>query len=183
MYQQNAQRPGGSSKGLDTALIIIFIVIVLFAREISNVASSLPSPINVIVQIFLLGAIVGVLLWVYEKRISTFRYTVVYDPYVKEEGDESTEPLPYKKGTLMFERMVANKGKLVECVTKDEFVALMKPGEKYSEGVSFLRASNLSTAKCEESYTLIFRRSNKLYSIMFAPDEEFLKRLNEAMEG
>lgn len=179
MYQQKAQRQGNSAK-LDFVLLLIFILVVFFARQISSLAAALPAPFNIIVQIFLLGAIIAALLWVYEKRICSFRYSVVYDPAAHAEGEENAEPLPYKKGTLIFERMVADKGKIVECVTRDEIVALLKPGEAYPEGIPFTRAGALSTLNAKSSHTLIFRRDGKLHSLRFAPDEEFLKRMEEA---
>lgn len=179
MYQQKVQRQGNSAK-LDFVLLFIFIMVVFFARQISSLAAALPAPFNIIVQIFLLGAIIAALLWVYEKRICSFRYSVVYDPAANTDGDENAEPLPYKKGTLIFERMVADKGKIVECVTRDEIVALLKPGETYPEGIPFTRAGALSTLGAKASHTLIFRRNGKLHSLLFAPDEEFLKRMEEA---
>lgn len=179
MYQQKAQRQGNSAK-LDFVLLFIFIMVVFFARQISSLAAALPAPFNIIVQVFLLGAIIAALLWVYEKRICSFRYSVVYDPAANAEGKENAEPLPYKKGTLIFERMVADKGKIVECVTRDEIVALLKPGEAYHEGIPFTRAGALSTLNAKASHTLIFRRNGKLHSLRFAPDEEFLKRMEEA---
>lgn len=78
-------------------LLLIFILVVLFARQAATFAATLPAPFNTLVQIFLLGAIIAALLWVYEKRISSFRYSVVYDPAANAEGEENTEPLPYKK--------------------------------------------------------------------------------------
>jgi len=179
MYQQTAQRRGNSAK-LDFVLLFIFIMVVFFARQISSLAAALPAPLNIIVQVFLLGAIIAALLWVYEKRICSFRYSVVYDPAANAEGEENAEPLPYKKGTLIFERMVADKGKIVECVTRDEIVALLKPGEAYHEGIPFTRAGALSTLNAKASHTLIFRRNGKLHSLRFAPDGEFLKRMEEA---
>ena len=113
MYQQTAQRRGNSAK-LDFVLLFIFIMVVLFARQAATFAAALPAPFNTLVQIFMLGAIIAALLWVYEKRICSFRYSVVYDPAANAEGEENAEPLPYKKGTLIFERMVADKGKIVE---------------------------------------------------------------------
>lgn len=178
MYQQKVQRQGNSAK-LDFVLLFIFIMVVFFARQISSLAAALPAPFNIIVQIFLLGAIIAALLWVYEKRICSFRYSVVYDPAANTENDENAEPLPYKKGTLIFERMVADKGKIVECVTRDEIVALLKPGETYPEGIPFTRAGALTTLGAKASHTLIFRRNGKLHSLLFAPDEEFLKRFAE----
>ena len=76
--------------------------------------------------------------------------------------------------------MVADKGKIVECVTRDEIVALLKPGEAYHEGIPFTRAGALSTLNEKSSHTLIFRRNGKLHSLLFAPDGEFLKRMEEA---
>ena len=76
--------------------------------------------------------------------------------------------------------MVADKGKIVECITRDEIVALLKPGEAYHEGIPFTRAGALSTLNAKSSHTLIFRRNGKLHSLLFAPDEEFLKRMEEA---
>lgn len=179
MYQQRAERK--SSSKFDSLLLVLFIIVVLLARQISNIASGLSAPFNIIVQIFLLGAIIAALLWVYEKRISSFQYTVVYGQAEPAEGEAAPEPLPYKKGTLLFERMVANKGKLIECITKDEFVALLKPGEKYSQGIPFIRAGALSTLDAANSHTIIFRRAGKLHSLAFAPDEEFIAKLEEAL--
>ena len=45
-------------------LLFIFIMVVFFARQISSLAAALPTPFNIIVQIFLLGAIIAALLWV-----------------------------------------------------------------------------------------------------------------------
>ncbi len=182
MYTQRAERKGNSAK-LDFVLLFIFIVVVFFARRLSTLASALSAPLNIIVQIALLGAIVAALLWVYEKRICSFRYTIVHG--IKEETapdsdadnnpESNPEPLPYKVGTLIFERMVADKGKMVECVTKDEVIELLKPGETHAgEGIPFLRTGSLSTNKPSESYTLIFRRGGKLHSMSFAPDEQFV---------
>ena len=64
MYQQKAQRQGNSAK-LDFVLLLIFILVVLFARQAATFAAALPAPFNTLVQIFLLGAIIAALLWVY----------------------------------------------------------------------------------------------------------------------
>lgn len=178
MYQQTAQRRGNSAR-LDFVLLLIFILVVLFARQAASFAAALPAPFNTLVQIFLLGAIIAALLWVYEKRISSFRYSIVYDPAAPTRDDEAAEPLPYKKGTVMFERMVANKGKLIECITQDEIAALLKPNEAYSEKIPFIRAGSMSPLPAKQSHTLIFRRDGKLHSLRFAPDEEFLQRIEE----
>lgn len=186
MYSQSAQRKGNSAK-LDFVLLFIFIIVVFFARKLSTLAAALSAPYNIVVQIALLGAIVAVLLWVYEKRICSFRYTIVHG--IKEdtavdknaEGDAENEikaerePLPYKIGTLLFERMVADKGKIVECVSREEVIELLKPGEAHAgEGIPFLRAGSLSINRPDESYTLIFKRGGKLHSLSFAPDEQFV---------
>ena len=109
MYQQTAQRQGNSAR-LDFVLLFIFIMVVFFARQISSLAAALPTPFNIFVQIFLLGAIIAALLWVYEKRICSFRYSVVYDPAANAEGVENGEALPYKKGAINFESMVYDLG-------------------------------------------------------------------------
>lgn len=184
MYSQSAERKGNSAK-LDFVLLFIFIVVVFFARKLSTLAAALSAPYNIVVQIALLGAIVAVLLWVYEKRICSFRYTIVHG--IKEEtssdakseneseSEGESEPIPYKVGTMLFERMVANKGKVVECVSREEVVELLKPGETHAgEGIPFLRACSLSINKPSESYTLIFKRGGKLHSLSFAPDEQFV---------
>lgn len=184
MYSQSAERKGNSAK-LDFVLLFIFIVVVFFARKLSTLAAALSAPYNIVVQIALLGIIVAVLLWVYEKRICSFRYTIVHG--IKEEtssdakseneseSEGESEPIPYKVGTMLFERMVANKGKVVECVSREEVVELLKPGETHvGEGIPFLRAGSLSVNKPSESYTLIFKRGGKLHSLSFAPDEQFV---------
>lgn len=93
-----------------------------------------------------------------------------------------------KKGTFLFERMVAVKGKVIEAVQPEEFVKLIEPEKPCTDengnavAIPISRQSKLTNLPAKKAYKLIFRRSGRLYSIDFSPDEEFLCYVEKAMQ-
>lgn len=189
MFQQVSGGAKDSSK-MDFIIILALVLLIIFIRRLSELFAAFASPFNIIAQVFLFGAIVAGLLMLYERRLCSYRYSIVYDPSPKtdEEGNVISAPITWKKGTFLFERMVAVKGKVIEAVQPEEFVKLIKPEKPCTDengnavAIPISRQSKLTNLPAKKAYKLIFRRSGRLYSIDFSPDEEFLCYVEKAMQ-
>ena len=185
MYQQTNDNQKFSSV-VDIILVIAVLAIIVFIKSITNFfTTSLPAPFNAICNIALLFLIVGFCLFVYKRRLCSYRYAIYYqEPEVREE-DAFGDPVswPYPLGAVTFERMTGGRGKLCEGMDPKDFVALLEPGEKYEvngEKISFFNYARLTVYSARTAHTLVFRRKGKLYGIYFHPNEDFIAHMKES---
>ncbi len=178
------ERTGGrkDDSKLDFIYLVLLVVIIVFIRRILDFFAALPSPWNSIVQgLLFIGLIVMCYLF-YAKRLCDYRYSIVY--HQPAEGEENIfgeqKQYPWAEGTVLFERMVGSKGKLIEEVKPGELVALLEPGEAYIEKIGAFRLDRLATARARKCHTLIYRRKDKLYAARFTPSGEMARRIREA---
>lgn len=171
----------------DFVIVVLLLAIMIFLRKILDLCSALANPWNMIAQGIVFAVIIALVYVVYRSRITDYRYTVIY--HQPAEGEENAfgkmQPYPWDEGTVLIERMVANKGKLLETVKPEEFEALLAPEEEFSEKISFTRSENLSSKSKKKSYTLVYRRAGKLGAVYFLPSEEmagYIKTSNHAAE-
>lgn len=187
MYQQKLESEKSSSR-FDFLLVILFLLIAIFMRQIVDFCMALPAPWKGLSQMLFFCAFVGICLFIYKRRICSYRYTVVYAPPPEGEVDAYGNPMewPWPVGTVLFERMVSNKGNLGEGVAPQELVALIKPGEPITApnmpGIPEQKPTPLNTARLtrnakKTAHTLVFLRKGKLGYIMFHPDETFCSHL------
>ena len=129
----------------------------------------------------LLLALVAACYWIYRQRLCTYRYTIFFEQppegELDEYGEQATQPYPL--GTILFDRMVSSKGKLYEGVNAHDFVALIPPGKKYEEKISFFNYAKLTVYPIKTAHTLVFRRKGKLYGIYFSPKPEMIECMHK----
>ena len=109
MYQHTNDNQKFTSV-LDIILVIIILAVIVFIKKITTFFSSIPYGGLMNLAIFI--GIVVFCLYVYKRRLCSYRYTIYYRQ--PEGEDEFGQPLtnPYPLGTMLFERMTANKGKI-----------------------------------------------------------------------
>ena len=184
MHQETVQG-GKESAKVDFIIVVAFVFVILFIRQIIDLVAALPAPFNAIGQLALLAGVVVVLALVYDRRISGYRYTIVYRQI--EEGEENefghAKPYPWPVGAILFERIVGKKGKILEKIDPEEFVALLAPGETYPERVGFLNSSRLTVKRSKTAHTALFRRKGRLYAIVFHPTEEMVGYIRQTHPG
>ncbi len=168
---------------MDLALIVLIVLLIVFIKRIFAFFTALPMPWSTVGQVALFaGLIVGCYLF-FTKRVSDYRYSVIYRQPEEGEtnifGDEKKYPWP--EGTVLFERMIANKGRLLVAVEPTELVALMEPGETHPEKVTALCTEHLSGKAKRKSHTLIYRRKNKLYAVRFSPTQKMVGHIRSAL--
>ena len=78
MYQQHLQSEKSTSL-TDFLLVVIFLLLAVFMRQIVDFCAALPTPWRSISQLVLFAAFVGICLFIYKRRICSFRYTVIFE--------------------------------------------------------------------------------------------------------
>lgn len=168
---------------MDFILIAVIILVIVYIKKIFALCMTFPSPWNAIAQAAVFIAFVAGCYLFYTKRITDLRYSVVY--HQPEEGEKNIfgdeKEYPWPVGTVLFERMIANKGKLIFTIEPAELVALLEPGETYGEKISAFRTERLSGAGKRKSHTLIYKKKNKLYAAFFSPTDEFAGHVRDAV--
>ena len=177
MYQQTNDNQKVTSTG-DLILVIVLIAIIVFIKKISNFLTSL-GPVGTYLMVVLALFLVAAIYFIYRKRLCSYRYTLFYQDPPEGELDEYGQPAkqPYPLGTVLFERMTGGKGRLYEALKPEDIVALLEPGEKYSEKIGFFNMARLTVYSAKTAHTLVFRRKGKLFGIYFHPTAEFLECL------
>ncbi len=179
MYQQHLKDEKSTSL-TDFLLVVLFLLIAVFMRQIVDFCATLPAPWHSLSQFALFLSFVGICLFIYKRRICSYRYTVVFKPAPEGEVDQYGNQLvwPWPIGTVLFERMVANKGKLAEEIAPAELVALVKPdtvGLFSPSGAlkkpGFFNTARLTRLPRKTASMLVFERNGKLGYILFHPDE------------
>lgn len=180
MYQQHLKDEKSTSL-TDFLLVVLFLLIAVFMRQIVDFCAALPAPWHSLSQGALFLSFVGICLFIYKRRICSYRYTVVFQPAPEGEVDPYGNQLvwPWPIGTVLFERMVANKGKLAEEIAPAELVALVKPGTAFSlfspsgtlKKPGFFNTARMTRLPRKTASMLVFERNGKAGYILFHPDE------------
>lgn len=182
MYQQSCENKKGSST-VDVILIIALIAVIILIRRLVDLAATLPNPFNYIGQAAIVIVAVALCYLLYTRRITHFRYSIIYKQVG--EGEENIfgqqQPYPWPEGTVLIERMVAEKGKLLEKIDPDELVELSAPGEAPKERVPSLDMNNFTGGKRDEARILVYRRRGKLCGARLSPDETMAGYIAEAV--
>lgn len=181
MYQQHLKDEKSTSV-TDFLLVVIFLLLAIFMRQIVDFCAALPAPWRSLSQLMLFILFVGICLFIYKRRICSYRYTVIFEAAPEGELDQYGNQLvwPWPIGTVLFERMVANKGKIAEEIAPNELIALVKPeantiGVIAPEGVmqkpNFLNTARLTRFSRKTASMLVFARNGKTGYIYFHPDD------------
>lgn len=172
----------GNDKGSmwkDFVIVVLLLAMMIFLRKMLDACATLPNPWNVIAQGVVFAVLIVLCYFIYRSRITDYRYTVIY--HQPAEGEENafgkTQPYPWDEGTVLVERMVANKGRILEMIKPDEYTALLAPGEEYTDKIPFARCENLSPKSKKKSYTLVYRRDGKLGAVYFLPSDEMVNHI------
>jgi len=182
MHQETNERK--STKGGDILLVVALIALIVFARVLLNAIKSLP--FAGVAQLFVFAGLIAACFLVYKRRLSSYRFTVFNSEPAEGDLDEFGEQRknPYPLGTFIAERMVGDKGRIMDIVSPAEMTALLAPGESLSgaEARPAQRAF-LSVDKRQTAHTLVYRRSGRLYSIAFHPSEKLACILREIIRA
>lgn len=177
MYQQHLQNEKSTSL-MDFLLVVVFLLLAVFMRQIVDFCAALPTPWRSISQLVLFAAFVGICLFIYKRRICSFRYTVIFEEAPEGQLDRYGNQLvwPWPVGTVLFERMVSNKGKIAEEIAPAELVALVKPNEVlpselFPKKPGFFSTERMTRCSRKTASTLVFLRNGKPGCILFHPDE------------
>lgn len=183
MYQETNEKR--STKGGDLLLVVALIALIVLARVMLNAIKALPYA--GIVQLFVFASLIAVCFLVYKRRLSSYRFTVFNSTPAEGDLDEFGEQRknPYPLGTFIAERMVGDKGRIMDIVSPAEMTALLAPGESMPDGEAARPAQTafLSVDKRKTAHTLLYRRSGRLYSIAFHPTDELISILNEIISA
>ncbi|HWQ57875.1 MAG TPA: hypothetical protein VN540_02555 [Clostridia bacterium] len=182
------ERSGGAKDdpGMDLFFVILIVLLIVFAKNIVGLFRLLPAPWDTVV---LVAAALFIAIFFYlffTKRIVDYRYSLASggDGEGEDGAPEGDKPLiGTKEGTVLFERMIANKGRLVEKVEPEELVALVEPGKSYAERIGagdVKRCSGLSAAK---SHLLVYLRESRLMAVRFSPGTAMARRIREVIEA
>ena len=180
MYQETNEKK--STKGGDLLLVVALIALIVFARVILNAIKALPYA--GVAQLFVFAALIAICFLVYKRRLSSYRFTVFNSEPADGDIDEFGEQRknPYPLGTFIAERMVGDKGRVMDIVSPAEMTALLSAGESLPGGAEDARPAQrafLSVDRRATAHTLVYRRSGRLYSIAFHPSEKLAGILNE----
>ena len=179
MYQQHLKDEKSTSL-TDFLLVIGFLLLAIFMRQIVDFCASLPAPWRSISQLVLFAVFVGICLFIYKRRICAFRYTVIFQPAPEGQLDKFGNQLvwPWPIGTVLFERMVGGKGKIAQEIAPSELVALVKPdavglfsSKAMLKKPGFFNTERLTRFSSKTASMLVFERGGKAGYILFHPDE------------
>lgn len=181
MYQQHLKDEKSTSV-TDLLLVVLFLLLAIFMRQIVDFCAALPAPWRSLSQLMLFILFVGICLFIYKRRICSYRYTVIFEAVPEGELDQygNQRVWPWPVGTVLFERMVANKGKIIEEIAPTELIALVKPdanaiGIIAPEGTlqkpNFLNTARLTLFPRKTASMLVFVRNGKTGYIFFHPDD------------
>lgn len=185
MYQFHLKE-GKASSAADLLLVVFFVLVAVFMRPIVDALSSVPAPFGGILKIFMMLLFVGVCCFFYSFRLCSYRYTVIHAPRQDDEPDQygNKAEWPWPVGTVVVEKMVSDKGKIIDVIAPDELTAFVRPEEAdaYFSAHSDVRRRSLRSERyCrpfgKNAAYLIYRRSGSLRAAAFRPDETFAAHL------
>ncbi len=175
MYQQDqGKKP---SALIDFLLVVALIGAMIAIGYAMNALGSILD--GTLVNILFVAIVVLACLLVYNRRLSAFRYTLFYEepePYEDPAyGGIVTPKLAYPIGTLIVQKGIADKGKVLETVYLDDMEELIRPNGpaaiSVGEGVK-VKTLKLTRGKSETAHTLVFTRDDVVYRLQFHPDEK-----------
>lgn len=185
MYQYHTQE-GKSSSASDLLLVVFFVAVAFGMRPIVDLLSAVPAPFGGILKIALVVLFVGICYFFYAFRLCSYRYTVIHSPRRDDEPDRygNKAEWPWPVGTVVVEKMVANKGSIIEEITPDELTGFIRAGEADAFFAAHpeinrdaLRAERYTRPFEKKRSYLIFRRNDALRAAAFCPDETFAEHL------
>lgn len=207
MLQENARGYKSSMLG-DFILMIIMFVVIVFMRAIYNFILTLPYSKVLIGVIFLI--LVLFLILIYKKRIVSYRYTVFstyVDPeeekviFVDDDGNELDmfgDPVkkedeldaygdPVKKdngpeiGTLVFERMVGDKGKIAQVVEPKSVLGIFNPDEAIPEDIKVKRSVSMTVLSRKTAHKIVYESKTGNECVYFHPSDNFIDTLRKTL--
>ncbi len=173
------ERTGGTSQNtaIDTAILVVLVVVIVFARRIFYALSSFSAPWNTVARIAIFVLLGGVCYYYYEMRVRDFRYSFILR---RPEGEpDEAAAGAWAPGTVLFESVSGKKKRLLAVMKPAQFVALLAPGETYEPGVGFLRTQRFAGAFARGLHTLVYREGEKLCAVRFLPSGELLALLRD----
>lgn len=176
MLQERLENDKSTPKS-DLLLAIGLLLLIIFARYILVFLRSLP--LGGLLQLAVLAGLIYAAYMVYKKRLIGYRYTLTYAEPAADDLDAFGERRanPYPLGSFLVERMVADKGKVYEAVSAEEYIALLAPGEASSVGVlpagAKVKTLYLTIKPKATAHTLFFQRGQTVYKLLFSPSEAF----------
>lgn len=179
MFQERTGAKDDSRQ--DLFYVALILALIVFAKNILTLIKLLPAPWSVVARIL---AVLGLALLFYlffTRRIIDYRYTVSCCRDEQGDGEEGGRAPTYADGTVLFERMVANKDRLVEKVEPGEFVVLTAPGEALPEGLAARDIVRCSAKSANKSHLLVYRREDQLRAVRFSPTPAMAERVREAI--
>ncbi len=175
MYQQDQ---GKKPSALIDFLLVAALIGAMIA--IGYVMNALGDVLDrTLVNILFIAIVVLACVLVYNRRLSAFRYTLFYEepePYEDPAYGGIVTPEPaYPIGTLIVQKGIADKGKVLETVYLDDIEELIPPNGPTAisagEGVK-VKTLKLTKGKAETAHTLVFTRDDAVYRLLFHPDEK-----------
>lgn len=175
MYQQDQ---GKKPSALIDFLLVVALIGTMIA--IGYAMNALGGVLDrTLVNILFVAIVVLACLLVYNRRLSAFRYTLFYEepePYEDPAyGGIVTPKLACPIGTLIVQKGIADKGKVLETVYLDDMEELIPPNGSSTisvgEGVK-VKTLILTKGKAETAHTLVFTRDGAVYRLLFHPDEK-----------
>ncbi len=209
MLQENA-RGHKSSMLSDFILMTVMLVVILFMRVIYNFVLTLPYHEVFIALIF--AILVAFLILIYKKRIVSYRYTVFShyadpdenkvtfvdddgneldmfgDPVKKDEQELDAYGDPVKKdkgpeiGTLVFERMVGDKGKIAEVIEPENVLGIFNPDEAIPEEFKIKRSMSMTVLSRKTAHKIVYASKKGHDCIYFHPSENFITTLRKTLD-
>lgn len=182
MYRQDCDK---SSPLKDFILVMLVLAAIFAAGYVMKLFDNFLGA-NV-TQYILFGAVALLCVLTYTLRISTFSYTFYFkqpEPYMDEAFCTLVTPkLPEEIGTFIVQKGVADKGKVIERVTRSELRAVLAPGEAYDACCENVKHHRYSRKKKSALHTLVFERDGVIHMAMFDPDERMEELLQSMING
>ncbi|MEG1559979.1 MAG: hypothetical protein RRY79_03485 [Clostridia bacterium] len=175
MHQEISERKRGP---VIDFLVIAFMIIMLIGVEIARKQFN-GSTLMTIIQLALYLVIVFACLFLYRRRINAYRYTLI----TENSEDESA----YKKGSLLIDSMIGDKGREAEAVLPSEFSALIAPDGSVICGTDsakpYEKTTNyvLTTKGRKSAHKLVFFRNNVRFFIFFHPTDTLCDLIKKYM--
>ncbi len=180
MHQEISENKKGSAV-VDIVLVAVLVLMMVFIRTVLNFTQTFPKPFNQISTILVFVILMGICYYIYAKRICSYRYTTIYAQPKEGELNAFGEDAPYSYdvGTVCFERMVANKGKIAVMVLPGEIISLVAPGEAFPVLPARATEERCTTLPVKTAHKLIFKQKNRYFYATFTPSEKLVGYINE----
>lgn len=184
MHQEVSETKKGSAV-IDIVLVAILVLMMVFIRTLLNLTQALPQPLNQIGTVLIFVILVGICYYIYAKRICSYRYTTIYAQPKEGELNAFGEAAPYSYdvGTVCFERMIANKGKIALMVLPEEIIALIAPDEPFPTLPARATEERCTTLPVKNAHKLIYKQKNRYYYASFTPSEKLVGYIKAFIEN